>query len=115
MREEGRQKVRKLEELYARIPKFDCRRSCCECCGPVVWSRAEWERLPEYLRRNTSSATCPYLRHDGKCEIYDRRPLMCRLYGAVRRLACPYNAPEKFLTKEEEDAILKEYAKISGE
>jgi uncharacterized protein len=109
---ENKQTIRRLEELYARIPKFKCKRGCSECCGPVIFTKAEWERLPEEQRKNATSLTCPYSCEDGKCEIYEKRPLLCRLYGTVKRLECPYNAPEKFLTKEEEDAILKDYAEI---
>jgi uncharacterized protein len=112
---ENKQTIRRLEELYARIPKFKCKRGCSECCGPVVWSRMEWERLPEAQRKNANSMTCPFLDTDSKCEIYEKRPLMCRLFGVVARLTCPYTGPEKLLTPEEENAILKDYARIFEE
>lgn len=109
------QKIRRLEELYAKIPKVECRPGCAECCGPAVWSRIEWERLPENMRRPAHSLTCPYSKPDGNCEIYELRPLVCRLFGAILRMTCPYTIPEKLLTREEEDAILKEYTEISRE
>jgi Fe-S-cluster containining protein len=31
--------------------------------------------------------TCGYVRQGGGCEIYEVRPLICRLFGAVDRLA----------------------------
>jgi hypothetical protein len=106
------QLLRELDELYASIPKTHCRRWCAQCCGPVVFSRLEWERVPESLRRNATSLTCPYSGEFGKCEIYELRPLLCRLYGVVERMSCPHASPERTLTKGEENAILEAYAKI---
>ena len=31
---------------------------------------------------------CPYLGEQG-CEVYDERPLICRLFGTTPRLPCP--------------------------
>jgi len=112
MPEEKRQTVRRLEELYARIPKFECRRGCSECCVHPIWSRAEWDRLPESRRENKASLMCQYSCADGKCEVYERRPLTCRLFGSTERLSCPYTGPDKLLTRGEEDAILRSYADI---
>ena len=33
---------------------------------------------------------CPFLRHDCKCNIYDDRPEVCRLYGEIPQLHCEY-------------------------
>ncbi len=32
--------------------------------------------------------SCPYLGKHG-CEVYDERPLICRLFGTTPRLLCP--------------------------
>jgi len=32
--------------------------------------------------------SCPYLGANG-CEVYDERPLICRLFGTTPRLPCP--------------------------
>lgn len=112
MEPEDKQATRRLEELYARLPKIDCKRQCAECCGPVVWSRLEWERIPEEQRRNATSLTCPYVQVDGTCEVYEKRPLTCRLFGIVSRLRCPYRDPERMLTPEEEADVLKAYIEI---
>jgi hypothetical protein len=107
-----KQALQKLDELYASIPKTHCRRFCSQCCGPVVFSRLEWERIPDPLRKNATSLICPYSGELGRCEIYDLRPLLCRLYGVVERMYCPHANPERILTKGEEDAILATYAQI---
>lgn len=36
--------------------------------------------------------TCAFLR-DGRCSIYDARPLVCRLLGTVHELPCPEVEP----------------------
>lgn len=33
---------------------------------------------------------CPFLRHDFKCNIYDNRPEVCRLFGEIDRLPCKH-------------------------
>lgn len=32
--------------------------------------------------------SCPHLGNNG-CQVYDERPLICRLFGTTPRLACP--------------------------
>ncbi len=100
------------ERLYSKIPAFQCRPGCTDCCGPVPFSKWEWSRIKN--KRLAMGIKCPYAR-DGKCEIYEQRPLICRLYGAVEdvRLTCPYGCkPEVKLTKAEADKIMREYFRI---
>ena len=33
---------------------------------------------------------CPFLRPDMKCNIYECRPEVCRLFGMIERLPCEY-------------------------
>jgi Fe-S-cluster containining protein len=106
------EKTRQLEELYATIPKVICRRQCAECCSAVIWTKAEWERIPEAKRKNTTTIRCPYVTEFMDCEVYEQRPLMCRLFGVIERMRCPYREPEKMMTREEEDHALKTYAEI---
>jgi hypothetical protein len=115
LRDRAKQRaIKKLKNLYERIPKVDCKRQCNQCCGPVVWSRLEWDRLPEELKKTQTTLTCPYLQFNGKCEVYEYRPLVCRLFAVVERMRCPYVVPEKMLTTEAENEILKEYSAIVG-
>jgi hypothetical protein len=100
------------EALYARIPSFECRKGCTDCCGPVPFSRWEAERIQD--RRVATSITCPYA-VGGRCEIYEERPLLCRLFGAVDdvRLKCPHGCgPEKKLSVAEAEGIMREYFRI---
>jgi len=105
----GKTIAERHQELYDRIPDFPCNR-CMECCGPVPFSKWEWERLED--KRKGKGLTCPYA-VDGKCEIYDKRPLMCRLFGAVVNLRCPHGCrPGKLLSVEEAMEIMEEYRKL---
>lgn len=33
---------------------------------------------------------CPFLRSDCRCNIYDHRPRVCRLFGEIDRLPCQW-------------------------
>jgi hypothetical protein len=60
-----------LQALYNLIPQVPCN-GCYDCCNGVV---------PGSLR-------CVYLDSDNKCSIRNRRPIDCRLYGAVHGEPC---------------------------
>ena len=49
-------------------------------------------RLPEKSDAEHAAAlenlSCPHLGEKG-CQVYDERPLICRLFGTTPRLACP--------------------------
>jgi uncharacterized protein len=100
----------KHQQLYDRIPKFECKKNCTDCCGPVPFSKWEWSRVKD--KRKGTGLTCPYA-VNGRCEIYDKRPLICRLFGTVEDLRCPHGQrPKKLLTKEEAYEILIEYSEL---
>lgn len=88
-----------------RIPKFACEEGCHACCGAVPFTDrervaaagrrpfVEWERFDEgswVPAQALETLSCPFLVH-GQCSIYDIRPVMCRLFGAVKhpRMICP--------------------------
>jgi len=120
---------KRLEELFEQIPKFQCEEDCAGCCGPVFWSRAEDQLINEwlskrgmkkkkrYIKLDTSTVnkvdiTCPYIQN-ARCQIYPVRPLICRLYGAVEELKCPFGCgPEKLLSRDESNKIIKEVSML---
>lgn len=87
-----------------------CRPGCGDCCGPVPWSAEEFARvkadLPPGSHRvsiggiqtveNPATRKCAFLGPAG-CTVYDRRPYMCRLFGAaaVPALTCPHGVRAK--------------------
>jgi len=101
-----------LEALYEKIPTFKCIPGCMDCCGPVPFSKVEWERVKD--KRKARSLKCPYA-VDGKCEIYEVRPFVCRLFGAVDTptMTCPYGrGPENKLTEAEARELTFRYLNI---
>ena len=87
---------RKLEIIYNQIPKFKCIPGCTDCCGPVPFSKTEWDQIDD--KRVWNVLKCPYA-NDG-CDIYEHRPLMCRLFGTTAILECPHGCRPPFLLRE---------------
>ena len=105
--------ARALRMLYREVPAVEgCKPACGKCCGPVPWSPAEIERVasrippgterfpapggPEgfILLANISTGSCAFLSAERACTVYDARPLMCRMFGAVDapNMRCPFGA-----------------------
>ena len=79
-----------IQKLRARIPDVDCEDGCCDCCTPFLWS--EWKTIESLNRSLAQELTCKHLDLiHCKCLIYDRRPLICRIFGASEDPAfhCP--------------------------
>jgi hypothetical protein len=74
------------------IPSFVCEPGCHDCCGPVTASSEEVSRLPQQTEAAHVEAlanyNCVYLGVNG-CQVYEERPLICRLFGTTPRLVCP--------------------------
>lgn len=102
------------QQLYDKIPSFKCKPGCTDCCGPVPFSKWEWDRVsdkrhatPEHIK----TLTCPYA-VNGRCEIYEQRPLICRLFGAVDAplMTCPHGCgPVGKLTDEQAREMMRIY------
>jgi Fe-S-cluster containining protein len=82
----------KIRFFRQRIPAFECRPDCHDCCGPVTTSSDEMARLPLISEAVHAAAlaalSCPHLGENG-CQVYLERPLICRLFGTTPRLVCP--------------------------
>jgi len=49
--------------------------------------------------------SCPHLGDKG-CQVYDERPLICRLFGTTPRLACPNGcSPDNMIDEKIEQQI----------
>lgn len=110
--------VQALEALYATLPRVDCQRQCQEACGPIMMSRLEWLRVlrsPGRRRTLRDACTCPMLLR-GACAVYAVRPLICRLYGLVARMRCPFGCvPERWVSDEEARTLLEAAQAISAQ
>lgn len=90
-----------LERIYRAVPTIQCKGLCQQSCGPINMSAEERRRIdargvhiPTMRELNDSiidrgTVDCPALR-DGKCSVYEDRPLICRLWGAVESMPCPH-------------------------
>jgi hypothetical protein len=58
-----------------------------------------------HVDHNPITLTCNQL-VEGRCAIYDDRPLVCRLWGAIPTMRCPFGC-EPPLTDEEGRALMR--------
>lgn len=111
-----------LKPIYDALPALDCKGLCHACCGPINWGTHEAalaERLtgkPAFFVQHGTDIRCTYLDPETKrCEVYDVRPLICRLYGLVEKMRCPHGCePERWLTDGEASMLLIEVKGIVG-
>lgn len=58
---------------------------------------------------HTKDLTCTALFFTGLCTIYEHRPLICRTWGLVKKMACPFGCiPDRWMTDREFDALMRE-------
>ena len=81
--------LRRLKTWYQQIPAMTCESGCRECCegyAPAL-ALAEWREIKHPAKIVPTLMileTCPFLGESG-CEIYARRPLICRIFGTVSK------------------------------
>lgn len=111
-----------LAALYAQIPDVRCKGLCQRSCGPIGCSGAEAEALvnegialPVPIGHSKyGDLTCSHLGQDGRCAIYDKRPMICRLFGATRELRCPHGClPDQPLTDDQARDLLRQARELS--
>lgn len=115
-----------LAELYAKIPRMTgCDGRCWTSCGPLGMSDRERQRIRaagvritpyEEAVVNVEGFWCDALTGDKRCAVYDKRPLVCRLWGAVESMPCIYGCqPEGgYLTDDEAYRLIAESLRIGG-
>lgn len=111
-----------LLDIYEKIPHVKCVPGCSACCGPIVVGKTELTRIKKWLKERGmklkplhKDLTCGYAKN-GRCMIYGVRPLLCRLFGAVRdepRLKCKFvELPENAISAEQaNEMMVKVYSK----
>lgn len=77
---------RLLKFWHRQIPGMSCEPGCRQCCEGDARAMllSEWREIkhPGKYAAGPALAACPFLGDSG-CEIYARRPLVCRLFGTV--------------------------------
>jgi len=90
-----------LEKLYATLPTIECKGECHSACGPIGMTDVEWRRIFKRTGREPTTLVeehdgkitdlrCSLLTENLKCSIYSIRPMVCRLWGLVDALKCPW-------------------------
>lgn len=114
-----RRQDRELDALYETLPKLECQGFCHDSCGPIEMSVREQARIVERARKPITcgkGASCSMLTEDRRCSVYEIRPMVCRLWGLVRSMACPYGCrPEGGLLSDAEGMrLLTEAMRLGG-
>lgn len=84
---------------------FKCKSGCkSECCGNIPLSKSVIKHNRKRLQRRyesieldnglihpvTKDGRCIFLNKQSQCEIYKERPFICKIYGTIIELQCPY-------------------------
>jgi len=111
-----------------------CKGKCTQACGLIPLERLELEEIRRRLGRRfqekwlrsgeaygvefmlgTDELECPLL-VDGKCSVYDIRPLICRLYGVAAGMRCQHGCEcTRVMSDVEAKALIKKVGKLSAD
>lgn len=114
-------KNEKLDKIYRSLPKLNCKRLCQASCSTIPVGDYEKKRIAawlgyqpfdepevilEKLQRHEFKLECSLLK-EGLCSVHRMRPLICRLFGLVKGMSCPFGCvPERWLSDEEARKLL---------
>jgi len=99
-----------LDLIYAQVPPMRCVGLCWDSCGSIGITEPEtlqilWRR-GVVIESGAFDGHCPALSVFGRCTIYEDRPLICRVWGAVPAMRCSYGC-EPTLTDEQGEQLLQ--------
>lgn len=106
-----------LRRLYDQVPEINCKGLCADSCGPIEMSTTERatirKRGVEITDRDVALARlrdegdfdCDAL-VDGRCSVYEDRPMICRLWGVTETLRCPYGCEAERVLPDDEGFVL---------
>jgi Fe-S-cluster containining protein len=108
-----------LQSHYDKIPAVKCKGLCQETCGPIFLSQVEVDEVKAKYGvklgtddKMSCTALCGVT---GACKVYDARPWVCRAYGAMTGLECPYGCNTAPLVSiEDADTLLHDLEKVGG-
>jgi uncharacterized protein len=102
--------VEKLTRIYEQVPEVHCKGLCYQNCSIIPVTEVEHAVI---AKRHGSppeaiGIICDKLKN-GRCTIYADRPLICRLFGAVKGMRCPFGCtPKQFLSQRDAYKLLDE-------
>lgn len=110
-----KKRLRKIDEIYRQLPTIQCQGKCSESCGPILMSDAEEKRIVDAVGHEPDfgpDLKCNLLQCN-RCSVYEIRPLICRLWGLVKAMRCPFGCvPDRWLPEEESRRLLKENGEL---
>lgn len=127
----------KLQALYDQVPATECSGACHGACCFVPVSNHEKARMEQLTgkkfetvdahevdpvqrfgpdNRPLARYRCSMLTEDGRCSVYEDRPMVCRLFGAAEGIECFVAGCEckKPLKLADGMALLNESMRIGG-
>lgn len=83
--------IKKLREALAKN-RYKCKEWCFECCTIVPISEKEIALMRKELYKNwfqeppngKGDGYCEFLTVDGKCSVYNQRPIICRSFSGTK-------------------------------
>ena len=124
-----------IEDIYAKLPSIICKGLCHDSCGIIPLSPKERERIAAFTGRrvkvipdaianlhpghrllrpsDADSLDCTYLKKK-RCSIHAVRPLICRMYGVVAGMPCPYGCQPsaELVSDKRAEEIIEEVANL---
>lgn len=83
-----------LLELPDRLPWLLCKGLCSDSCGPAPMTPVEFQAVEVAIGRplvvHADTLRCSALNDDNRCDAYQERPLICRLWGMSEGMICPH-------------------------
>lgn len=83
-----------LDLLYGQVPQISsCTGQCFLSCGPIAYGDAEAARILRRMRglpEADDDMRCSMLNAFNRCDVYDDRPMLCRLWGATVKMPCVF-------------------------
>jgi len=102
--------MNRLDRAYSLVPSANCKGLCRESCGPVLASLEERQRIMERHRLelgfDPKTLTC-HLLFNGKCTVYEDRPLLCRLWGVAEKMPCTFGCDAPVMPRKDEKKAME--------
>lgn len=110
-----------LAAVYAQIPTTNCQGLCADSCCSFAMTVGEQRNIRAQtgvsLPLAHAGSFCPALTMLKQCSVYEVRPLICRIWGAVNTMRCGYGCEPDggYLTDHDAMRLLAEVAELSGD
>jgi len=98
------------------LPKMRCD-GCGKCCGPVPVFEHEYVKILKYVTDHEiplkqQGLACP-LYQDKRCQVYEIRPFLCRIFGHTSRMLC-LNGNNSVLPDRKVEKLMKRMIRKHG-